>query len=76
MIFQGKFKFAFYFIIFAKVFNLLDGGMARIKAETELGKQMNSLSDIVSFGLAPAFLFFIFSSHTWFEQFSTILFIV
>ena len=42
-------------IILAAVIDFLDGFVARLlKASSELGKQLDSLSDVVSFGVAPA----------------------
>ncbi len=47
---------AFYFVIVAGLFDFLDGFAARIlKVQSEIGKQLDSLSDLVSFGLLPAF---------------------
>ncbi|KXZ39268.1 CDP-diacylglycerol---serine O-phosphatidyltransferase [Alkalithermobacter thermoalcaliphilus JW-YL-7 = DSM 7308] len=47
------------FILLAAIFDRYDGKVARaLKAESEFGKQLDSLSDIVSFGIAPAILVF------------------
>lgn len=47
---------AFYFVIIAGLFDFLDGFAARLlKVQSEIGKQLDSLSDLVSFGLLPAF---------------------
>ncbi|MCX6149826.1 MAG: CDP-diacylglycerol--serine O-phosphatidyltransferase [Ignavibacteriales bacterium] len=44
-------------IIVAAVFDALDGIMARLtKSSSEFGVELDSLSDLVSFGVAPAFL--------------------
>ncbi len=54
---QGNFIVAAWFIILAAVFDALDGIMARItKSSSEFGVEFDSLSDIVSFGVAPSFL--------------------
>lgn len=48
---------AFIFIGAAAVFDFCDGAAARaLKAYSALGKELDSLSDLVSFGLAPAML--------------------
>ncbi|MDE6061602.1 MAG: CDP-alcohol phosphatidyltransferase family protein, partial [Duncaniella sp.] len=48
---------AFIFIGAASVFDFCDGFSARLlHAYSPLGKELDSLSDLVSFGLAPAFL--------------------
>ena len=42
-------------IIIAAIIDFLDGFVARLlKATSELGKQLDSLSDVVSFGVAPS----------------------
>lgn len=47
---------AFYFVMAAGVFDFLDGFAARLlKVQSEIGKQLDSLSDMVSFGLLPSF---------------------
>ncbi|MBI3765833.1 MAG: CDP-diacylglycerol--serine O-phosphatidyltransferase [Ignavibacteriales bacterium] len=54
---QGDFTLAAWFIILAGIFDVLDGVMARItKSSSDFGVEFDSLSDVVSFGLAPAFL--------------------
>ena len=45
------------FIFLAAVIDFLDGFVARLlKASSDLGKQLDSLSDVVSFGVAPGLL--------------------
>ncbi len=52
---------ALIFIIFAAVFDFLDGFAARLlKAYSPLGKELDSLADVVSFGLAPGLILFSF----------------
>lgn len=54
---DGKFVEACYFIILAGLFDALDGMMARLtKSSSQFGVEIDSLSDVVSFGAAPAFL--------------------
>jgi len=54
---RGEFIAASWFIILAAGFDALDGIMARItKSSSEFGVEIDSLSDVVSFGAAPAFL--------------------
>jgi CDP-diacylglycerol---serine O-phosphatidyltransferase len=57
--FEGNYVFASLFIFLAAVFDFLDGNAARIlKAHSELGKQLDSLADMVSFGVAPGIMIF------------------
>jgi len=54
---EGHFDFAAWFILLGGVFDSLDGMMARItKSTSEFGVEFDSLSDVVSFGAAPAFM--------------------
>ncbi len=48
-------QWAYIFVGLAAIFDFLDGAMARLlKAYSEVGRELDSLSDLVSFGLAPA----------------------
>ncbi|MGA3163721.1 MAG: CDP-diacylglycerol--serine O-phosphatidyltransferase [Verrucomicrobiota bacterium] len=50
-------KFALAFILLACIFDLLDGRVARWGgAESPFGREFDSLADLISFGVAPAFL--------------------
>ncbi len=50
---------AFWLIVLAAVFDFFDGFVARLLGEQSLlGVQLDSLSDLVSFGLAPSFVLF------------------
>ncbi len=56
---QGKYIYAAWLIIIAGIFDALDGAMARLtRSSSEIGVELDSLSDVVSFGAAPAFLIF------------------
>ena len=51
-------------ILFAGVFDMLDGRVARItKTGSAFGVQLDSLVDLVSFGLAPALLLYAWGIH-------------
>ena len=53
---------AVYAIFLAAVFDMLDGQVAKLtKTHSAFGVQLDSLCDLVSFGLAPAFLVFQYS---------------
>ena len=55
MAFKGCYGWASIAIAAAAVFDFLDGAMARLmKAYSAVGKELDSLSDLVSFGVAPA----------------------
>ncbi|HZK09247.1 MAG TPA: CDP-diacylglycerol--serine O-phosphatidyltransferase [Bacteroidales bacterium] len=50
---------AAYFIALAAVFDFMDGMLARLlNARSNIGIQLDSLADLISFGLAPAFILY------------------
>lgn len=50
-------KFALGFILLACIFDLFDGRVARMGgSESPFGREFDSLADLISFGVAPAFL--------------------
>ena len=54
-----KFKLAIVAIIFAAVIDGLDGRIARlIKGTSKVGKELDSLTDVISFGVAPSFVMY------------------
>ena len=56
---DGNFGFAVLFIIVAAILDGLDGRVARmIKGTSEFGKELDSLTDFVSFGIAPVFVIY------------------
>ena len=56
---NGQYIYAAWLIIIAAIFDTLDGWMARLtKSSSALGVQLDSLSDLVSFGVAPAYLIY------------------
>lgn len=59
MAFQGNFLWAALFILFGSVFDFFDGMVARLlDVKSDIGKELDSLSDVVSFGVAPAMIMF------------------
>ena len=59
---DSKFELSIIAIIFAALFDGLDGRIARlIKATSKVGKELDSLTDVISFGVAPAFIMYFWS---------------
>ena len=59
---DGKFALSVIAIIFAGLMDALDGRIARlIKGTSKLGKELDSLADVISFGVAPAFIMYFWS---------------
>jgi CDP-diacylglycerol---serine O-phosphatidyltransferase len=53
----GQIKLALAYILLACIFDLLDGRVARLGgADSPFGREFDSLADLISFGVAPAFL--------------------
>ena len=53
----GRFNLACYLIFIAMLFDAIDGRLARFaRHTTDFGGQLDSLADVVSFGLAPVFI--------------------
>jgi CDP-diacylglycerol--serine O-phosphatidyltransferase len=62
---EGNYNYAAWLIFVAGLFDALDGLVARLTNSTsELGVELDSLSDIISFGAAPSFLIY----KTYFYQ--------
>lgn len=59
MAFENQFLWVVVWVIIAAVFDFLDGMAARLlKAPSKIGKELDSLADIVSFGVAPSVALF------------------
>jgi CDP-diacylglycerol--serine O-phosphatidyltransferase len=66
---EGNYIYSAWLVFIAAIFDALDGLVARLtNSSSELGVELDSLSDIVSFGAAPSFLLyksFFYSMDTW-----------
>ncbi|MGI9435430.1 MAG: CDP-diacylglycerol--serine O-phosphatidyltransferase [Geminicoccaceae bacterium] len=61
---DGRYQAAVVMIILAGIFDGLDGRSARLlKITSKLGAELDSLADFLSFGVAPAFLIYLWSLH-------------
>jgi len=59
---DSKYEIAIIAIIFAALIDGLDGRIARlIKGTSKVGKELDSLTDVISFGVAPAFIMYFWS---------------
>lgn len=59
---RGEFILAAYAIVAAAVFDMLDGRVARMtNTESPFGAEYDSLSDVISFGVAPALLLYLWA---------------
>ena len=58
----GDFFWSPVLLLMSFVFDSLDGLVARaLHAESEFGKQLDSIADVISFGVAPAYLYSLYS---------------
>ena len=56
---NGNYKLSIVAILFAAIMDGLDGRIARlIKGTSKVGKELDSLTDVISFGVAPAFIMY------------------
>ncbi|MES2964707.1 MAG: CDP-diacylglycerol--serine O-phosphatidyltransferase [Bdellovibrionota bacterium] len=59
---KGEFLFAAYAIVAAAVFDLLDGRVARMtRSQSKFGAEYDSLCDLVSFGVAPGMMLYLWA---------------
>jgi len=59
---DAKYEIAVIAIVFAAMIDGLDGRIARlIKGTSKVGKELDSLTDVISFGVAPAFIMYFWS---------------
>ena len=57
--FQGRYAWAGWFIVFAGILDMLDGRVARMSnTGSRFGAELDSLVDVISFGVAPALLMY------------------
>ncbi len=62
---DGRFELAIIAIIFAALIDGLDGRIARlIKGTSKVGKELDSLTDMISFGVAPAFIMYFWNLNS------------
>jgi CDP-diacylglycerol--serine O-phosphatidyltransferase len=66
---EGQWRWAVYLVLAAAVFDFLDGFAARmLKAYSETGKHLDSLADMVSFGVLPAVLIYTLFKNLFLNQ--------
>lgn len=63
---EGRFEIAVIAILIAGILDAMDGRLARmLGASSHFGAELDSLSDFVSFGVAPAMVLYIGALHQW-----------
>ena len=63
---DGNYNLAVIFILLAAILDALDGRIARlIKGTSEFGKELDSLTDFVSFGIAPVFILYFWELNNY-----------
>ena len=76
---EADFNLAIVCILFAGICDVLDGLLARhLQSESDLGAQLDSLSDFLSFGVAPGLLVYmsVFNQDTGIGAFACLVFII
>lgn len=65
MAIAGRFQTAVLLVLFAAFLDAIDGALARLlKATSDLGAQLDSFSDFVSFGVAPSLILYLWSLNS------------
>ena len=63
---DGNFSLSVIFILVAAILDTLDGRIARlIKGTSDFGKELDSLTDFVSFGIAPVFILYFWELNNY-----------
>ena len=63
---DGNFNLAVTLILLASILDALDGRIARlIKGTSDFGKELDSLTDFVSFGIAPVFILYFWELNNY-----------
>lgn len=61
-----RWEFAVSLILIAAILDALDGRVARfLRVDSPFGAELDSLSDFISFGVAPAVMIYLYSLHFW-----------
>ncbi|MBU3127015.1 CDP-diacylglycerol--serine O-phosphatidyltransferase [Clostridium tagluense] len=77
MTFQANYMLSVIFILLAGLMDRYDGQVARLlQVSSELGKELDSLADLVSFGVAPSMLIFNLYNFISLGYLSYIIFLV
>ena len=64
-VFEGNYQHTIYFVIIAGVFDFLDGFTAKLfRSTSSFGKELDSLADMVTFGVLPALFLFKWAALT------------
>lgn len=78
--FEGRLDLSFYLMLAAGVFDFCDGLSARaLKAYSNIGKELDSLADLISFGLLPAIMlnrFMVISGESGFASYVPLAIVV
>jgi CDP-diacylglycerol--serine O-phosphatidyltransferase len=76
--FKGNYSVAFIAILISAGFDFFDGFAARmLKAYSPMGKELDSLADVISFGMAPgAIVFSLLSDATMYEWLPFVAFLI
>ncbi|PLT34470.1 CDP-diacylglycerol--serine O-phosphatidyltransferase [Bacillus sp. V5-8f] len=72
---NGYLRLAALLIFLAAFLDLFDGRIARrLKVSSELGVGLDSLADIISFGVAPILIFYTLTPHSWVTSFAFMIY--
>ncbi len=68
---MGQIQFSCYCVLLAALIDFMDGFVARLlKAESKLGKQLDSLADIVTFGVVPGLILYELLARSYYANYN------
>jgi len=74
-IFYGNFTLAVWLLVAATGFDFLDGLVARaLKVSSPVGKELDSLADMVSFGVAPGAIMYMLLLRNWVTDYANVFY--
>lgn len=72
--FQGRIEYASRCVMLAVIVDFLDGRVARrLNATSEFGKELDSLSDLIAFGAAPAIILYCWAFGRFADEFGILI---
>jgi CDP-diacylglycerol--serine O-phosphatidyltransferase len=72
--FNGEYEIAATFILFSVIADAFDGRVARrLNVTSDFGKELDSLSDLIAFGMAPAIILYTWGFHSMADEFGIVV---
>ncbi len=74
----GDFYISSWFIVIGMIFDVIDGLLARmLNAYSDIGKELDSMADLITFGMAPAYLYYLLApGDQWYFTLAPLIFLL